>query len=226
MKDIKQDFTDWENEFQTGNATYVAIAKDARGNEIYGWLGSANGIDGEEVNIFPTQDEWLTQGWMTNFGPTSSFVAWAEGSSYVKGNADSIPAVVASVVENEGSIYVAISDSTGSVLLNEPGSGRDWTSYWAIIFENADVDADITYEIKRSVVSLSQPFETTVIPAPLRKGSDGSLFKSDGNLNTDPITLANPFNAELGLQQAYSGLLSSPDYGGGCPRYFASFLKF
>lgn len=144
LSDIKQDFTDWETNPETGTANYVVVAKDARGNEIYAWLGLASTVDdGITINVFP--DRLLigtqTQGW----------------------------------------------------------SGTGLVSF--------DVDSVISYSIHKSYASMSDPFESTVNPVPLRKGSDGSLFDAAGDLDATV--------AETLLQQAYSGLLSSPDYGGG-----------
>jgi len=142
ISDVKQDFVDWETDPETGNAEYVVVAKDAKGNEIYGWLGASNGVDGEIINVFPERNlTGATQGW----------------------------------------------------------SGTGLTSF--------EVDSVISYEIKKSYASLSEPFESTSEPMPLRKGSDGSLFDAAGDLDTSV--------AETLLEQAYSGLLSSPDYGGG-----------
>jgi len=142
ITDVKQDFVDWETDPETGNAEYVVVAKDARGNEIYGWLGASGGIDGELINVFAERAlTGASQGW------------------------------------------------------NGPG------------LASFDVDSVITYEIHKSYASLSEPFESTSKPVPLRKGSDGSLFDAAGDLDTAV--------AETLLEQAYSGLLSSPDYGGG-----------
>ena len=72
IKDNKQDFSDWETDPETGNASYVVVAKDAKGNEIWGWLGISNASEDDEIiNVFP--DRNLTggvQGWN---GATSSF---------------------------------------------------------------------------------------------------------------------------------------------------------
>lgn len=71
IADNKQDFSDWETTPETGNASYVVVAKDGKGVEIWGWLGAAGGTDYEEVNVFPSRDlTGATQGWN---GSTSSF---------------------------------------------------------------------------------------------------------------------------------------------------------
>jgi len=56
ITDIKQDFSDWESN------DYVIIAKDARGTEIWGWLGAASGTDDESISVY--SDRGLTiQNW-------------------------------------------------------------------------------------------------------------------------------------------------------------------
>jgi len=75
ITDSKQDFTDWDTDPETGSANYVVIAKDAKGVEIWGWMGATSGIDGETVNVF--NERVLTaaaQSWngnTTDFDPTS-----------------------------------------------------------------------------------------------------------------------------------------------------------
>lgn len=64
ISDNKQDFVDWATDPETGNSTFIVVAKDARGNEIWGWLGASGGIDNDQINVFP--DRLLTgasQGW-------------------------------------------------------------------------------------------------------------------------------------------------------------------
>jgi hypothetical protein len=76
IQDIKQDFSDWQNVAETGNGNYVVVAKDAKGNEIWGWLGASGGLDNETINVFP--DRVLTaatSGWngaVTSFDPTTA----------------------------------------------------------------------------------------------------------------------------------------------------------
>jgi hypothetical protein len=70
LTDIKQDFSDWED----GNIStydYVAVVKDARGAEIWGWLGATGGTDNETVDIYTSRD-LSTHGWN---GAVSSFDA-------------------------------------------------------------------------------------------------------------------------------------------------------
>jgi hypothetical protein len=72
IRDNKQDFSDWETDPETGNANYVVVAKDGKGNEIWGWLGISDAAqDDEIINVFPDRNlTGSTQGWN---GATSSF---------------------------------------------------------------------------------------------------------------------------------------------------------
>ncbi len=72
IDDNKQDFGDWQTDPETGNAAYVVSAKDAKGNEIWGWLGLANALtDDSEINVFPDRSlTGGTQGWN---GATGTF---------------------------------------------------------------------------------------------------------------------------------------------------------
>jgi len=63
--DNKQLFTDWENSGETGNATYMVIAKDAKGNSIYGWLGQATGTDNDRINVWDGRNlSTASRGWI------------------------------------------------------------------------------------------------------------------------------------------------------------------
>ena len=135
IRDNKQDFSEWETSPETGNANYALIAKDGRGNTIWGWLGAAYGS--EEDSIYVYKDRNLT------------------------------------------------------------GATRGWNG----AISSFDANSEITYRVKQSVVSIASAF-TSSTPVPLKKGSDGSLVDTAGDLDTD--------EAETLLQQAYSGLLTDP----------------
>lgn len=75
LTDNKQNFIDWQTisgtEYQN-----VVIAKDARGNEIWGWLGAAEGSYDEQIAVFDIRNiAGSTQKWngdIINFDPTSA----------------------------------------------------------------------------------------------------------------------------------------------------------
>lgn len=72
IQDNKQDFSDWETDPETGNAAYVVVAKDAKGNEIWGWLGISDTLqDDDIIRVFP--DRILTAGTQGWNGATSTF---------------------------------------------------------------------------------------------------------------------------------------------------------
>ena len=86
IRDNKQDFSDWENDSEIGNANYMITAKDAKGNEIWGWLGNSDDLeDNEIVNVFLNRN--LTggnQGWngaITSFDVGSTITYQVKASN-------------------------------------------------------------------------------------------------------------------------------------------------
>lgn len=146
ITDNKQDFSEWETTPETGNASYVVVAKDGRGNELWGWLGASSGVDNESINVF--QGRNLTGGVQSWNGDTSSF----------------------------------------------------------------DINSSISYEIRKSYANIAQAFSSSE-PVPLRKGSEGSLWKTDGSLNTDVAGAWAQYSAPTLLEQGYTGILSNPVTG-------------
>ena len=70
ITDVKQDFSEWES--AASPAAYVVVAKDGRGNEIWGWLGSSSGVDDETISVFKERS-LTTQSWN---GTTEALVAF------------------------------------------------------------------------------------------------------------------------------------------------------
>jgi len=71
ITDNKQDFSDWQNLAEAGNSTYMVVAKDARGNVLYGWLGASGGAENDTVNVFDARNlTGATQSWV---GDTAVF---------------------------------------------------------------------------------------------------------------------------------------------------------
>lgn len=69
ITDDKQDFSDWQKTPAAGNSNYVVIAKDERGNTIWGWLGASSGVDNEEITVYPTRNlNAATPGWLGDTG--------------------------------------------------------------------------------------------------------------------------------------------------------------
>jgi hypothetical protein len=122
ITDTKQDFSDWDA-LETGNASYAIIAKDAKGVEIWGWLGATGGTDSETINVFD-----------------------------------------------------------GRVL---SGAAQSWNGNTT----DFDTASTIEYKIKKSYNTFAEPFILDE-PVPFRKGSDGSLLDSAGDLDTSEATEA------------------------------------
>lgn len=138
--DNKQDFRDWETSPESGNATYVVVVKDGKGNSLYGWLGAATGTNYDHVNVFDGRNlSTASRGWV---GDTSLF--------------------------------------------------------------DSSISGNITYQIKKSNSSISDPF-VSATPVPLKKGSDGALLDSSGDLDTTEATQA--------LAEGYAGTLVNPITG-------------
>ena len=71
ITDNKQVFSDWQNATETGNSTYMVVAKDSRGNVLYGWLGASGGSENDTVNVFDSRNlTGASQSWV---GDTSVF---------------------------------------------------------------------------------------------------------------------------------------------------------
>jgi len=138
ISDNKQVFTDWETTPEAGNADYMVIAKDGKGNILYGWLGAATGTDYDHVNVFDGRDlSTASRGWV---GDLSAF----------------------------------------------------------------DNSSTITYEIKKSNTSIADAFISST-PVPFKKGSDGTLLDSSGDLDTAVATQV--------LSEGYAGTLVNPVTG-------------
>jgi len=138
ITDNKQVFSDWANDLEEGNSSYMVIAKDGKGNSIYGWLGSAGADPFDTINVWDSRDlDTATRGWV---GDTSSF----------------------------------------------------------------DESSTITYEVKQSNTSIADGFVSST-PVPLKKGSDGELIDSIGDVDTAVA-------AEI-LAGGYAGTLTNPVTG-------------
>jgi len=68
IKDLKQNFSDWQKASETGLANYAIIAMDSRGVKLYGWLGASAGDGNDEVAVFNGR----------NFDSTSTIQSWIE----------------------------------------------------------------------------------------------------------------------------------------------------
>lgn len=78
--------------------------------------------------------------------------------------------------------------------------GNVYDQSGTIIGINFDTEGEVTYRIKKSFTSIASAFSSSD-PIPLKKGSDGSLLRADGSLDT---TIATQL-----LAQGYKGELTS-----------------
>ena len=110
ITDIKQDFSDWES--GSGPADFCIIVKDAKGNEVWGWLGAASGSDDETIAVY--SDRMLTsQSWN---GDTASFDPLSDLEYRVKKSYGSVAQAFTS------SIPAPIKKGTDGDLLQADGS--------------------------------------------------------------------------------------------------------
>ena len=76
-------------------------------------------------------------------------------------------------------VYSSNAGTTQSWYLGDSTSSEAYIAWLAF-----DTDSSITYTIKKSNTNIASAFSSS-IPVPLRKGSEGSLWKDDGSLNTE-----------------------------------------
>lgn len=67
ITDNQQDFSEWKTDPETGQANYVVIAKDQRGNVLWGWLGASSGDTNSTCNVFSGKNlSTASQNWIGN----------------------------------------------------------------------------------------------------------------------------------------------------------------
>ena len=165
ISDNKQDFSDWRTTPETGNSKYVVIAKDGKGNTIWGWLGNSSGLDNETINVF--MDRNLTGGIQSWNGDTANFDI---GSTIIyqvkKSYTDIASAFISSEPVplrkgSEGSLRTATGDvdtANAENLLQQAYSGiiddsilDPETIYYSLVF-----DAGYPADVKSAISTLVQ----------------------------------------------------------------------
>jgi hypothetical protein len=170
ITDIKQDFSDWES--AAGPADFVIVAKDAKGNEIWGWLGAAAGADDEECTVY--MDRMLTaQSWN---GDTSDFDANSEIEYRIKKSYGSVAQAFTSSEPvplrkgSEGDLLQAdgtLDTAEATQLLNQAYSGTltskiDGSSYVDDVLDNENIyfsmvfDCGYPSDVKTAISTLCQ----------------------------------------------------------------------
>jgi hypothetical protein len=159
IADNKQDFSDWETAAETGNASYIVVAKDAKGNEIWGWLGAAGGDDDEEINVFP--DRLLTGGTQGWNGATSSFDTGSTVTYQIKKSHASVASAFTS------SEPVPLRKGSDGSLLNADGSVN--TSEAETLLEQGysgiSLENPRTGEVEDSILDVENVYFTLVYDA-------------------------------------------------------------
>lgn len=69
LTDVKQDFSDWQNVSEAGEAEYSVLVIDGRGNRIWGWIGMSFGDDNESIRVFNNRNlDTASLGWICELG--------------------------------------------------------------------------------------------------------------------------------------------------------------
>jgi len=119
ITDNKQNFADWET-LAGPNYEFMAVVKDGKGNEIYGWLGIASGSGNETITVrseraFGSPQHW--QGDVSGFDPLSEITYEVRKTNADVANsfisADPVPLKLGS----EGSLIDALGNIDTSVAI-------------------------------------------------------------------------------------------------------------
>jgi len=218
--DDKQNFHDWENETEHGNATFMVIAKDAFGTEIYGWLGASPDVTGTTVHVFDGRDltyaERVWSGDVANFRPhttisyrikesnTSIADAWidnpiapmkggSEGSiKNSMGLYDSVNSNMILAQAFNGTLLNPITNSVEDLVLDSEGVGFN------VIF-----DGGYSSDVKTQIVNLAMTRQDCI--AFIDNGDNASVNISLGARNGD-----NPYNTDLvSIYESYNKVYDS-----------------
>jgi hypothetical protein len=171
IQDIKQDFSDWQTTPETGNANYVVIAKDSKGNAVWGWMGASGGLDNELVAVYPDRNlTGGTSGWngnTTSFDVTDpitylikeSFLSIADAFTSAepvplrKGSEGSLRTAQGTLDTNEATTLL----SQGySGLLENPITGENEDSIWDVenVWFSVVFDAGYPSDVKTQISGL------------------------------------------------------------------------
>jgi len=197
ITDNKQDFSDWETTPETGDASYMIVAKDAKGNTIEGWLGAASGTDNETINVFDARDlATATQGWT---GDITTFDINSAISYRVKKSVVSVASAFVSSEPQplkkgtEGSLIDAQGDldtAEAETLLEQGYSGitddtiLDPESIYFTIVYDAGYPADVKTAIstlcqtRRDCVAILDNGDNATVNAALTARSDVNTFNN------------------------------------------------
>lgn len=230
IRDNKQDFSDWSPAV-AGTASYAVIAKDAKGNEIWGWLGDVVvGTEDETITVY-TERTLTTQGWN---GATTLFDTDSDVTYEVKESNTSIATAFISSEPvplkkgSEGSLVSAtgtvdsaeaetLLEQAYSGLLTNPVTGLaedtildTETVYFTLVF-----DAGYPSDVKTAISTLCQTRRDCV--AIIDNGDNNTVNTAlDTRVNTNKfntfyVAMYEPFNK---VSDIFSGedIWVSPTY--------------
>lgn len=170
ITDNKQDFSDWES--AASPASYAIVVKDAKGNEVWGWLGAASGSDDEECAVY--MDRTLTvQSWN---GDTTTFDVNSDAEYKIKKSYGAVTQAFTSSEPvplrkgSEGDLLQAdgsLDTSEATTLLNQAYSGIltskvDGSSYVDDVLDNENIyfsmvfDCGYPSDVKTAISTLCQ----------------------------------------------------------------------
>ena len=207
ITDTKQDFTDWDTDPETGSANYVITAKDAKGIEIWGWLGATSGIDGETINVFT--ERVLTAAAQSWNGNTSDFNPATEIEYRIKRSYNTFaePFITSEPIPLRKGSDGALLDASGNLVTNEAKTllAQGYSGiidddvldteniYFSMVF-----DAGYPTDVKTSISTLVQT----------RRDSVGILDNGDNATSSAAIDTRNDVNTFntyfLALYESYN----------------------
>lgn len=208
ITDTKQDFSDWES--GSGPADFCVIAKDAKGNELWGWLGAASGSDNETIAVY--SDRMLTgQSWN---GDTASFDPLSEIEYRIKKSYGSVAQAFTSSIPSpikkgtDGDLLQAdgsLDTGEAIMLLNQAYSGiiddtvlDNENTYFSMVF-----DCGYPSDVKTAISTLCQTRRDCV--GILDNGDNPTVTLSLSNRNN-----VNTFNNYfVALYESYTKVFDS-----------------
>jgi hypothetical protein len=193
ISDDKQDFSDWDTSPATGNANYAIIVKDARGTEVWGWMGAALGVDNESVTVYPTRNlTGAIAGWngdTTNFRTSDPLVYYIRESNASVADAFSSSTPTPLRQGSEGSLRTAtgaVNTLEAETLLEQAYTGlidEDMLDpeliYFSLVF-----DAGYPADVKSAISTLCQT----------RKDCIGIMDNGDNSTVNNALSTRNNIN--------------------------------
>ena len=215
ITDDKQNFHDWELATEDQNATFVVIAKDGFGTEIYGWLGASPDDLGNTVHVFDGRDlQYAERRWLgdvDNFRPyttisyrikesnTSIADAWIDTPVIpLKGGSDGSIKNSMGQYDSVNSNMV-LAQAFGALLVNPiTGEVEDSILDTESVGFNVIFDGGYSSDVKAQIINLAQTRRDCI--AFIDNGDNASVNNSlmvrnsDNAYNTELASIYEPYN--------------------------------